>query len=173
MEIKKIGIAEIKQLQIIGKQTFLEAFGEQNTAENIQLYLDNAFSLDKLASELANSNAAFYFTILDDKIIGYLKINLHQIKTGLKDENALEIQRIYVLKEFYGKNIGQILCNTAFEIAKETKADYIWLGVWSENLRAINFYKKNNFIEFGKHTFKLGNDVETGIVMKLDIIKDK
>lgn len=39
--------------------------------------------------------------------------------------------------------------------------------VGKENSRAINFYKKNGFVEFDKHIFRLGNDEQTDIMMKL------
>jgi len=35
--------------------------------------------------------------------------------------------------------------------------------------RAIGFYKKNGFSEFDKHIFRLGNDEQTDIMMKLKL----
>jgi ribosomal protein S18 acetylase RimI-like enzyme len=171
VEIIKIGRTEIEQLQKICKQTFYETFANQNTEENMHRYLDESFSHEQLTIELTNPNTEFYFAKLDNEIIGYLKMNFGQAQTELKDLEALEIERIYVLKEFHGKKIGQILYNTAFNIAKKIKANYLWLGVWEENQRAINFYKKNGFIEFDKHIFKLGDDEQTDIMMKLNLEK--
>src|SRR3712207_7947820 len=56
---------------------------------------------------------------------------------------------------------------------RSRKADNIWLGVWEENSRAINFYKKNGFIEFDEHIFKLGEDEQTDIMMKLNLKGDR
>ena len=137
----------------------------------MQKYLEEGFTVDKLTSELTNPNSEFYFALFDNKVIGYLKINFGQAQTELKDQNALEIERIYVLKEFHGKKVGQILYDKAFDIAKQTSANYLWLGVWEENPRAINFYKKNGFVEFDKHIFKLGTDEQTDIMMKLQLDK--
>ena len=172
IEIKKIGVTDIEQLQIIGRQTFFETFADENTEENMQKYLEEGFTVDKLSSELTNPNSEFYFALFDNKVIGYLKINFGQAQTELKDQKALEIERIYVLKEFHGKKVGQILYDKAFDIAKQTSADYLWLGVWEENPRAINFYKKNGFVEFDKHIFKLGTDEQTDIMMKLQLNKN-
>lgn len=172
IEIKKIGLTDIEQLQIIGKQTFLETFADGNTKENMQKYLEEGFTANKLTSELTNPNSEFYFALLNNKVIGYLKINFGQAQTELKDQKALEIERIYVLKEFHGKKVGQILYQKAFDIAMQTSADYLWLGVWEENPRAINFYKKNGFVEFDKHIFKLGDDEQTDIMMKLRLEKN-
>jgi diamine N-acetyltransferase len=169
--IKKIGVTDIAQLQIIGRQTFFETFADGNTEENMQKYLAEGFTANKLISELTNPNSEFYFALSGNKVIGYLKINFGQAQTELKDLQALEIERIYVLKAFHGKKVGQILYDTAFDIAKQSNAEYLWLGVWEENPRAINFYKKNGFVAFDKHSFKLGTDVQTDIMMKLQLDK--
>ena len=166
INIKKVTLDDIDQLQKISRQTFYETFSGGNTEENMEIYLVEGFSIEKLTAELKDKNVEFYFSTLDNSVIGYLKVNFGEAQTELQDDKALEIERIYVSKEFHGKNVGQILYDKAIQIAKLKKTDYVWLGVWEENPRAINFYKKNGFIEFGKHIFKLGNDEQTDIMMK-------
>ena len=160
---------DLDQLQKIGKQTFYETFSPGNTKDNMNKYLEEGFSTKKLAAELADNNATFYFAILAGKVIGYLKLNFGQSQTELHDNKALEIERIYVLKEYYGKNVGQLLYDKVLKIAVQINANYLWLGVWEENPGAIDFYKKNGFVEFDKHIFKLGDDKQTDIMMKLEI----
>jgi len=169
INIVAVTVNEISQLQDISRQTFYESFSSVNTEENITQYLAEAYSLEKLTNELNNPNSSFYFALVNDKIIGYLKINFGDSQTELKQDNALEIERIYVLQEFHGKKIGQLLFEKAMELAIQKKADYVWLGVWEENPRAISFYKKNGFVEFDKHIFKLGDDEQTDIMMKLHL----
>jgi ribosomal protein S18 acetylase RimI-like enzyme len=160
---------DIDQLQKISIQTFYETFSAGNTEENMKKYLDEGFTTEKLTAELTDKNSEFYFATLDNNVIGYLKLNFGLSQTELKDVKALEIERIYVLKEFHGKNVGQILYEKAMQIARQTNAEYVWLGVWEENPKAINFYKKNGFVEFDKHIFKLGNDEQTDTMMKLQL----
>jgi diamine N-acetyltransferase len=167
IEILRATISDIYRLQSISMQTFSETFAEHNKECNMKKYLDENFSFEKLTTELTTPESEFYFASIDNKIIGYLKLNFGQAQTEIKGPKTLEIERIYVLKEFHGKKVGQILYNTALDIATKAKAEYLWLGVWEKNLRAISFYKKNGFVEFDKHQFKLGNDVQTDIMMKL------
>lgn len=169
IEIYKIDITSLESLQKISKQTFFETFADSNSEENMQHYLNDGFSLEKLTSELLNPNSEFYFAAFENDIVGYLKINFGEAQTEYIDKTALEIERIYVLKEFHGKNVGQLLYDKALQIAKQFKMNYLWLGVWEENPRAIQFYKKNGFEEFDKHIFTLGNDKQTDIMMKLKI----
>ena len=168
-EIKKVTIKDIDQLQKIGRQTFSETFSEANSEENMKNYLEEGFSIEKLTNEINNKNSEFYFATFNNEIIGYLKLNFGDSQTELKDHKALEIERIYVSKEFHGKKVGQFLYDKAIQIAKQKNAEYVWLGVWEENLRAISFYKKNGFVEFDQHIFKLGNDEQTDIMMKLKL----
>lgn len=168
-DITKVTLDEINELQIISRNTFYDTFFSYNTAKNMKDYLDEAFSIEKLTTELSDENIEYYFAKIGNRIIGYLKINFAQSQTELQVGNAAEIERIYVIKEFHGKNVGQLLYEKACDRAREEKAAYIWLGVWENNPRAINFYKKNGFTEFDQHIFKLGAEEQTDIMLKMEL----
>lgn len=169
IEIVEANISDVEKIQKIGKQTFSETFSSSNAAENMAQYLANGFSLEKLTTELTNPDSTFYLALDNNNVIGYLKINFGLSQTELKDSKALEIERIYVLKAYQGKKIGQLLYDKALQVATEKKVEYVWLGVWEKNVRALHFYTKNGFVEFDKHLFKLGNDVQTDLMMKLQL----
>lgn len=171
MQIRKLDITDLENLQKISILTFRETFEEVNTKEDMQKYLDENLSLERLKNELENQNSEFYFAENDKLILGYLKINFGNAQTENQGNETLEIERIYVLKEFFSFKIGQILFEKSLEIAKEKSMNFIWLGVWEENHRAIKFYEKNGFKVFGKHKFVLGKDVQTDLLMKLKIDK--
>lgn len=161
IDIKSVNLKDLEQLQKISKQTFFETFSAGNSEGNMVKYLEESLSLEKLTAELSDKNSEFYFAVFENSIIGYLKLNFGKSQTELKDYKTIEIERIYVLKDFHGKNVGQTLYEKALQIARQKNADSVWLGVWEENPRAINFYKKNGFVEFDKHIFKLGVDEQT------------
>lgn len=169
IEIKKAVLNDITAIQFVCKQTFTETFAEVNTPENIENYLQESFNLEQLTLEINNPNSQFYLASIDSEPIGYLKINFGNAQTEMVNENALEIQRIYVLQAFHGKKIGQLLLDEVVKIANQTVVDSIWLGVWEENSRAIQFYTKNGFVVFDKHIFTLGDDVQTDLLMQLQI----
>ena len=165
--IAQITVETIPALQILGMQTFIETFSEHNSKEDMELYLASSFNIEKLTSELENANSKFYFAADGQNKIGYLKVNLDTAQSDIKDADSLEIERIYVMKSYFGKKVGQLLYEKAFSIAKELRLKYIWLGVWEKNERALQFYKKNGFVEFDQHQFVLGEDVQNDILMKL------
>jgi len=169
IEIRRVALQDLDALQKISRQTFHETFAAQNTEGNMKKFLDEWYASDKLNQELKDPDSEFYFAMLGDQVIGYLKLNFGQSQTELKDRSALEIERIYVLKEFQGQKVGQLFYEYALQVARDKDVDYVWLGVWEENQRAIGFYKKNGFVEFDKHIFRLGDDDQTDIMMKLQL----
>ena len=169
MQIRKLDITDLENLQKISITTFRETFEEVNSEEDMQKYLDENLSLERLKNELENLDSEFYFIENENKNLGYLKLNFENAQTEKVEENYFEIERIYVLKAFLGQKIGQILFDKAIEIGREKNLEYVWLGVWEENHRAIRFYGKNGFEIFGKHDFVLGKDVQTDLLMKLKL----
>jgi len=169
LKIRRLSTNDLNKLQEFSGRTFSETFSSQNTKENMEAYLESSFSMDKLKLELYYKNSQFYFAELDTQVIGYLKINFGPPHIETDGQNSLEIERIYVIKEFHGKKVGQLLYNKAIEIAKKKKTDYVWLGVWEKNPKAIRFYKKNGFTKFSEHLFILGNERQTDVLMKLQL----
>lgn len=167
--IVPVELKDVEKLQAISRITFSQTFTEHNSAEDMDAYLNKSFSISQLSSEIANVDSEFYFAQDGEIVIGYLKVNTGVAQTESKEPNAFEIERIYVDAGFLGKKIGQLLFNKAIELAKAKNKSYVWLGVWEENHRALAFYKKNGFVPFDKHIFKLGNDEQTDIMMKLEL----
>ena len=167
--IQKALFPDVQTLISIGKETFLDTFAENNTAENINSYVEQNFTEDRIKAEINNPDSHFYIAWEGENAIGYLKLNTGAAQNELQDEASLEIERIYVRSAYLGRKLGQLLYDKALEIAKELSKSYIWLGVWEENPRAIRFYEKNGFVAFDKHIFMMGDDKQTDIMMRKDL----
>jgi ribosomal protein S18 acetylase RimI-like enzyme len=167
--IRQATIDDVLILQDIGRQTFSETFASANTEANMQHYLAENFTIKQLTEELSHPQSDMFLACSGDRAIGYLKVNHGKAQTEIRDEAGLEIERIYVLQEFQGMQVGQLLFEKALASARQLGKAYLWLGVWEENHRAIRFYEKQGFTAFDKHIFKLGDDLQTDIMMKLPV----
>lgn len=167
--VKPVKKTDLQVLREIARATFADAFSAQNAAADMEKYLDENFSLEKLAAEFENPESLFFFAEVSHKAAGYLKLNWGAAQTEPLPGSTLEIERIYVLPAYQGKGIGKALFEKAYSIAQEKKMDALWLGVWEKNTSAIRFYRKQGFVEFDKHLFRLGDDIQTDLLMKLKI----
>ncbi len=170
IQIVEVVMADLPRLQEFSKRTFYDSFAASNTAENMKFHLDNHFTREKLSAEILNLESKFYFAIHDGMPVGYLKINKGSAQTVLPNDQAVEIERIYVDRLAKGKGIGKTFISKAVDLANASGAKYLWLGVWERNEPAIRFYEKNGFKKFSKHIFELGDDAQTDLLMKKTLI---
>ena len=164
--IRKCTLNDLKTLLEISYETFVDAFQSMNEKETMDKYVEEAFNIEKLEEELRNKDSRFFFLYADNKLAGYLKINEAPVQTDINDPDSIEVERIYIKKEFKGKGLGHQLINYAIQLAKEMKKNYVWLGVWEKNTDAIAFYKRLGFYEDGRHPFKMGDELQTDFIMK-------
>ncbi|MCA0756965.1 GNAT family N-acetyltransferase [Paenibacillus sp. N4] len=163
--IKKCTVENLSLLQEISVETFKETFNKQNSPENMKAYLERAFHLKQLEKELLNMSSEFYFIYANQELAGYLKVNIDEAQSEKMGNNSLEIERIYIKKNYHKQGLGKYLINKAIEIAKERNKEKIWLGVWEKNEGAITFYNKLDFVQTGAHSFYMGDEEQTDFIM--------
>ena len=166
VRIRRCELADLDMLRNIAFQTFDDTFRRLNDASSFNDYLDASFSRAKLEAELKDPNSMFFFLYSDDVLAGYMKINLGDAQTDVKDPAALEIERIYVTRDFQGLGLGRALVDKALEAARAAKKKTVWLGVWEKNGNAIAFYKKMGFSKTGTRDFYMGKKRQTDFIMR-------
>ena len=167
---------DILRLSDISAKTFVETFYGTTSDKNLEAFLKTAYHPAKLEKEMDNPDSTFYFTYVDDELAGYLKINLEDAQTEIHDPVAGELERIYVQKNFQGRGVGRFLMEQALKLICDAGKEYIWLGVWEHNKRALNFYKGFGFYQICSHDFPIGDDIQTDIILRKDFAynwKDK
>lgn len=169
IELRRCTVEDAPALRRLAIITYYETFAPKNTAENMDAFLQSAYNIQKLRSELADPNSEYSFLYADEELAGYLKLNEAPSQTDIHDPDSLEVQRIYVCGKFQGMGLGRFLLNTALEIASERGKQYVWLGAWEHNDRALRFYDRMGFRPVGTHPFVMGNDTQTDYIMRRDL----
>ncbi len=153
----------------ISKKTFVDAFEKDNDPEDFETYINTAFNREKLFAELMNKHTEFYKVYCDDALAGYLKLNQNSAQTDIKLSESLELERIYMLENFQGRKIGKWMLEEVKRMAFERKKEFLWLGVWEKNEKAIAFYERNGFSKFGMHPYYIGKDKQMDWLMRYDL----
>ena len=153
----------------IGRRTFYETWSYMNTEEDMQLYMAEAFNEDLIKKELVSPEYTFLLAEMDGELIGYTKLRTDRTYPEFKDSRPIEMERLYVFKTHHERKAGKALMEESIRIARTDKFDWLWLGVYAENHRAINFYTNFGFVKFGIKTFKLGNVIDQDDLMKMKL----
>ncbi|MBS1596823.1 MAG: GNAT family N-acetyltransferase [Bacteroidetes bacterium] len=147
-------------ISTIGKKSFHDAFLPTfNRYEDLVEYLDYTYNVEKITDSIKKSNNVFFVALYKNKLAGFAKVKKQSLNMQLTGSRQMELQKIYVLKEFHGTGVAAALLHSVIGLAKNIRPACIWLDVYIGNKRGIRFYEKNGFEKFGKHSFKIGTQI--------------
>ncbi|MCX7548013.1 GNAT family N-acetyltransferase [Xanthomarina sp. F1114] len=153
--INKADIDNARCLSILGKQTFLESHGMSAPEKDVSNYVDSKFTKQVFKAELNNADNIFHIIYYNKTPVGYSKIILNSSQENIQIKGITKLERLYILKEYHHLKLGLELLNFNLDLSQKNQQTGIWLYVWIENHKAINFYKKAGFKIIDKYNFKI------------------
>jgi diamine N-acetyltransferase len=148
-----------------GRRLFYEAFADDNRPDDVNAYLTSAFHPQVQATELADPTSVTLIAEIEDNFAGYARLKEGRPSLEIPGQHLIEFVRIYAEQQYIGKGVGSTLMHACLEEANLRGCDSVWLGVWTQNQRAIRFYEKWGFVIIGTQEFRLGKDIQTDHVM--------
>lgn len=167
--IRKANKEDIPAVLELARATFYDTYAAYNTPENMAKYMSENFTEANMLSEFAEENTAFLLAFYENDLAGYVKLRVHKTPPSLAGRRHLELERIYVHKNFQRQKIGSALLQASFRYAQESSFEVLWLGVWQQNTKAIAFYEALGFRIFDTQIFILGEDHQEDYLMKYEI----
>ena len=150
----------------LGARLFAQAFGSDNSSENIEAYVGGAFSVAQQTAELADeARVTWIAQDAGGAAVGYAMVCRGQTGNGVAGSLQAQVQRVYVDEAWHRQGVGEMLINACIDQARTWHCDVLWLAVWDKNAGAIAFYMKMGFASAGVETFMLGADPQNDIVM--------
>jgi ribosomal protein S18 acetylase RimI-like enzyme len=61
IEINRVKLEDLHELCVLSRQTFIDAFKDQNKEENISHFVEGAYTVENIGNQLNNPDSAFYF----------------------------------------------------------------------------------------------------------------
>jgi ribosomal protein S18 acetylase RimI-like enzyme len=167
--IRKAGKEDAAILAALGAKTFYDTFHQYHSEEDMQLYIRKAYDEKLIGKNLAKDTVQYFLAFDEDIPVGYSKLIAGSTHEQLATHRNIELEKIYVSKDYFDKKVGMALMVEAIRFAKEVKYETLFLGVWQENERAIQFYTRFGFETFAKRTFQLGSNLCDDFLMKLEL----
>jgi ribosomal protein S18 acetylase RimI-like enzyme len=151
-------------LQPVAHDTFLQTFGHNYPPEDLAAYVNTRLTVPALAAELSDPTATFYGVFMDDAMAGYMKW-LSPCRRYLSEETAYQhpllLERFYFLPDYQGVGLAPVALQFVLSQAKyQHQADFVYLSVWENNIRAQRFYQNFGFRPFGTTTYPVGTVID-------------
>lgn len=153
------------------KQAFYDSYAWYNDEQDMAAYLSTNFTIAQVEEELNDPQTTYLLVLINDKLCGYAKLAWrNRPDVAYTDEKQLEIARFYADKNMIGQGIGKRMMKAGIDYALAGNAAIIWLYVWKENSRAIQFYTQWGFEIVSDWTFMLGKDLQHDYIMVKKIL---
>lgn len=157
LDVRKAGPADARHIAMIGRQSFTQTFLPHfNLEKDCHDYVSKTYSDERVTQSVAKKTNLYFIGTVNGSPAGFVKLKPGSGHSSITAENVTELQRIYVAGEYIGSGIGQLLLDKAMEACSGEEPITLWLAVYKNNLRAIRFYEKNNFMKAGNHKFTIG-----------------
>ena len=154
--------------------TFPLACPPGSSPADIQAHLEKTLSESNFEDYLADANITILVLDDDGQLTGYTMLIAKpatdpEVAAVLSALPSTELSKCYVHPDHHGKGAASQLMRASLAHAGDKGAAGVWLGVNSENAKAIRFYEKSGFQKVGTKSFKLGDTVEHDFVMELEL----
>jgi len=164
VSIRLAGPMDADLLAALGRTMFNEAFSEQTDPQDMENHLQNAFKVEEIRRQLNDDQTFFLLIEVDSKVAGYAYLDAGSSPACVKDPNPIQLVRLYLGKDYYGRNVGNSLMKACLETARSKGFETVWLSSWELNHRANAFYKKWDFEIVGRAKFKVGSDIQNDFI---------
>lgn len=150
-EIRPLFLEDCEKIGPLLREIWLDAYHGIQTEEELLEQSHKVHTPELVAREIDDPNMCSVVAVRDGRLIGHARSDLY--------EGAVEISRLYVLREFYGQGIGKALLR---EVEPFFDPMYeVWLDVFEANQRAVDFYLSQGY-EIVTHSTEMqsaGKDV--------------
>lgn len=153
ISITRATAKDIHTIAAMGKTAVGETHRGSTSDENLNEYLENNYNDEAITKELEDPDNIYHIISFNGRPAGFSKIILNTAEPVIEAANVTKLDRIYLLKEFFGLKLGLELLNFNIALAKNNQQSGMWLYTWTGNERAIGFYLKSGFTIAGSHKF--------------------
>lgn len=165
LSIRHASVDDAPLVAELGARIFAETFAPSNRAEDIRRYVAEAFSVERVRTELADPSSLTLIAEVAGAAAGYARLFGGEAPEQVSGPAPVELVRLYVDSAFHGTGVGARLMQACLDAARELGYDTMYFGVWEHNPRAQAFYRKWGFERCGEHAFQLGDETQTDWLM--------
>lgn len=155
-------------LSELGRTSFIDAFGHLYSDDNLNRFLEQAYSRSAVEAELANSARLFRVAERDGSMIGFCKIGFDvTLDHDSQGRKVMELKQLYLRGSETGSGMGATLMAWALDEARARGFDDVILSVWSQNFGAQRFYARYGFEKIADTFFMVGDHRDEEYLMGL------
>ena len=150
IEINKAQITDLAIISKLAHDIWPSAYGEILGKDQLEYMLDLIYSPSSLEHQYKILKHHFILVLENEIAVGFASFSPHE------DHRVYHLNKIYVLPDQQGKNIGKKILSYISEEVKKFGAKFLQLNVNRYN-KALHFYEKLGFKIIRNEDIDIGN----------------
>ncbi|KAF2719060.1 acyl-CoA N-acyltransferase [Polychaeton citri CBS 116435] len=173
--LRRAIISDVEAITKLGTQVFTATFGHSVSAEELAAYLESAYTHTAIKADIQDPNKDLIVAtttantqdgLPEEKVLGFAQLTRNSREPCVEHlPKTVELQRLYVDIAAHGMGVGKAMSIKLDDMAREQGFQYIWLGVWEENVKAHKVYARLGYETVGDHDFAVGPVVQRDLIM--------
>ena len=150
-DIRKATLEDIPTIHAMASVVFPDTYRKILSPEQIDYMMEWMYSEDNLHRQMTEEGHIYYLAHRENRPAGYLSIQP-------EGEHTFHLQKLYIMPEFQGMQLGKRLFEQAFRAIKEIHPGLcqMRLNVNRQN-KALTFYQKMGMTKVDEGDFAIGN----------------
>ena len=155
-------------LSVLAMQVFLDTYATEGIRAAIAREVLSSYSHEEFSKAIGSRGSHIAVAEVKGNMVGFA-----QVTFGARHELApagtqVELLRLYVQEPFTGAKVGTKLLAEAESTASRSGASVLWLTPWVHNHRALAFYARRGYKDYGLTYFTFeGESHENRVLAKL------
>lgn len=159
MILRPAAFDDVGALTVLGRQSFTDAFGHLYAPEDLEAFLSEWRSPEKLSARVGDPHSAVMLAEEGEDPVGYCIVYFDQSFAERPEPRPARpclLGQLYCAKQATGRGVGAALIEWAIAEARNRGCDAMQLSVYSENFGAQRFYARYGFEKVGEIDFWVG-----------------
>jgi ribosomal protein S18 acetylase RimI-like enzyme len=145
--------------------SFTDTFGHMYDPEDLADFLGKA-NAGTFRGQIDDPRYAFRLAFDSGRLVGFVKLGPPQLPIEPMAPDTIDLDQLYVLKDWHGRGIAAALMDWAMTTAGQRRARHVDLSVFVDNHRARRFYDRYGFEPVGRYDFMVGSHADEDIIMR-------
>lgn len=164
--IRSAVVSDVPRLSVLYRTVYIDTYALDGVTTEFTNFMEDKFSHARLERSISANPEHTIVATFRGNLVGVAELELDR-PCPVGELVAPELAKLYVLNRFKGKGIGKRLLQQVENLLRNNGHPKLWLWAYAVNDHALEFYKRNGYLDIGNAFFKMTeNEYENRVLVK-------
>lgn len=154
MSFRSATLADADCISALAMQVYLNTYATEGIRPLLVREIYAQLSIKAISALISSPATSFILVERRAHLIAFAQLTQGATHDLVGEQNAVELDRLYVQERFTRQGLGKALLNHVESLAVMSGASKLWLTAWAHNARALSFYAMQGYVDVGMTMYR-------------------